>query len=80
MSVAFAVNENLSLSYAKIDETKLQAGLRSLTNIEASMKAYNVAYSMGSIAIKAHHGKFDNPDFVTTTSNEMTEISVSFAF
>ena len=80
MSVAFAVNENLPLSYAKIDETKLQAGLRSLTNIEASMKAYNVAYSMGSIAIKAHHGKFDNPDFVSTTSNEMTEVSVSFAF
>jgi outer membrane protein OmpU len=80
MAVAFAVNENLSLSYAKIDETKYQAGLRSLTNVEASLKAYNVAYSMGSIAIKAHHGKFDNPDFASDTSNEMTEVSVSFAF
>ena len=79
-SIAFAVNENLSLSYAAIDETKYQAGVRSLTNIEASMKAYNVAYSMGAIAIKAHHGKTDNADFSTTTSNDMTEISVSFAF
>jgi len=32
-SIAFAVNENLSLSYANIDETKYQAGLRSLTNV-----------------------------------------------
>ena len=44
------------------------------------MKAYNVAYSMGAIAIKAHHGQTDNADFTTTTSNDMTEISVSFAF
>jgi outer membrane protein OmpU len=81
MSVAFAVNENLSLSYAKIDETKYATGVRSaLTNVEASMKAYNVAYSMGSIAIKAHHGKQDNPDFANSTSAETTEISVSFAF
>ena len=80
MSIAFAVNENLSLSYANIEETKYQAGVRSLTNVEASMKAYNVAYSMGAIAIKAHHGQTDNADFSTTTSNDMTEISVSFAF
>jgi outer membrane protein OmpU len=81
MSVAFAVNENLSLSYAKIDETKYGAGNRAVnTNVEASMKAYNVAYSMGSIAIKAHHGKQDNPDFSSATSAETTEISVSFAF
>ena len=79
-SIAFAVNENLSLSYASIEETKYQAGVRSLTNVEASMKAYNVAYSMGAIAIKAHHGKTDNADFSSTTSNDMTEISVSFAF
>jgi len=79
-SIAFAVNENLSVSYANIEETKYQAGVRSLTNIEASMKAYNVAYSMGAIAIKAHHGKTDNADFTTATSNDMTEISVSFAF
>ena len=81
MSIAFAVNENLSLSYAKIDETKYAAGNRSAnTNVEASMKAYNVAYSMGSIAVKAHHGKQDNPDFSAATSAETTEISVSFAF
>ena len=80
-SIAFAVNENLSLSYASIEETKYATGVRAaLTNVEASMKAYNVAYSMGAIAIKAHHGKTDNADFTTTTSNDMTEISVSFAF
>ena len=55
-------------------------GLNSHKDVEAELKAYNVAYSMGAIAIKAHHGKTDNADFTTATSNDMTEISVSFAF
>ena len=79
ISIAFAVNENLSLSYGDIEETKNSA-LSTGTDLKSSMKAYNVAYSMGAIAIKAHHGKTDNADFTTATSNDMTEISVSFAF
>jgi len=82
VSIAFAVNENLSLSYADIEETLNKAGgqVQAATDVKASMQAYNVAYSMGAIAIKAHHGKTDNADFTTATSNDMTEISVSFAF
>jgi len=79
MSIAFAVNENLSLSYGDIEETKNHV-LSTGTDSKSSMKAYNVAYSMGAIAIKAHHGKTDNADFTSATSNDMTEISVSFAF
>ena len=80
ISIAFAVNENLSISYGEIEETKNMGGLNSHKDVEAELKAYNVAYSMGAIAIKAHHGKTDNPDFKTGLSNDMTEISVSFAF
>ena len=81
MSIAFAVNENLSVSYAQIDETKYQDGVRSAnTDIEADMKSYNVAYSMGSIAIKAHRSETGNPDFINATDGQMTEVSVSFAF
>ena len=81
MSVAFAVNENLSVSYATIEETKFAAGVRSAnTDIEADLKSYNVAYSMGSIAIKAHRTESGNPDFTDATDGQMTEVSVSFAF
>jgi outer membrane protein OmpU len=80
IAVAFAVNENLSISYADIEETKHVGLIGNASDVKAQMKAYNVAYSMGSIAIKAHHGKQDNPDFASATSAETTEISVSFAF
>jgi outer membrane protein OmpU len=80
IAIAFAVNENLSISYADIEETKHVGLIGNASDVKAQMKAYNVAYSMGSIAIKAHHGKFDNPDFASDTSNDMTEVSVSFAF
>ncbi len=79
-SIALVVNENLSVSYGNIDETKYQAGVRSLVNVETSMKAYNIAYSMGAISVSAHHAQVDNADFTTATSNDMTEIAVSFAF
>ena len=81
MSIAFAVNENLSVSYGQIDETKYAAGNRSAnTDIEADMKSYNIAYSMGSIAIKAHRTETGNPDFTDATDGQMTEVAVSFAF
>ena len=80
-SIAFAINENLSVSYAQIDETKVAAGNRTGANdIEADMKSYNIAYSMGSIAIKAHRSETGNPDFTDATDGTMTEVSVSFAF
>jgi outer membrane protein OmpU len=82
MSIAFAVNENLSVSYGEIEETKNRVGgaVAANADLTTDLKAYNVAYSMGAIAIKAHHGKTDNANFGTATSAEMTEISVSFAF
>ena len=82
VSIAFAVNENLSVSYGEIEETKNRVGgaVAANADLTTDLKAYNVAYSMGAIAIKAHHGKTDNADFSSTTSNDMTEISVSFAF
>jgi len=81
MSIALAVNENLSVSYGQIEETREMGDpTNTVKDVEATMEAFNVAYSMGAIAIKAHHGKTDNANFTTATSADMTEISVSFAF
>jgi len=82
ISIAFAVNENLSVSYGNIEETKNRNGgaVAAAADLKSEMTAYNIAYSMGAIAVKAHHGKTDNANFGTATSADMTEISVSFAF
>ena len=82
ISLAFAVNDNLSVSYGNIEETKNRNGgaVAAAADLKSEMTAYNIAYSMGAIAVKAHHGKTDNANFGTATSADMTEISVSFAF
>jgi len=78
-SVAVAVNDNLSISYAAITDEK-KANIDGTGNVEADLDAFNVAYSMGSMAVKAQHSRVDNQDHVLKGSAERTEISLSLAF
>ena len=73
-SIAFAVNENLSISYGQID-TELDGQ----TNDE-ELKGFSIGYSMGGITIKAHQNKGENMDGDANNESEHTEVSVSFAF
>jgi len=64
-SIAFNVNDDLSISYAKADDTyDAQAGSTSGTttgdnvaDVTTSMKSIQMAYSMGSMSIKAYRQK-----------------------
>ena len=78
-SIAFAVNEDLSVSYGQIDETKV-ANVVGTSNVEAEMESFNVAYSMGSMAVKAQHHSADNQDHAALGTSSRTEISLSLAF
>jgi len=73
-SVAFAVNENLSISYGVI-ETEFDG-----TTTDQEQKGFSVGYSMGGITIKAHQNKLDDVDGSATDEYEHTEVAVTFAF
>ena len=79
MSIAFNVNDDLSISYGELEDTmEASAGTAAVTTDISSIQ---VAYSMGSMAVKAKRVETDNPYAqITVSSDETTEISVSFSF
>ncbi len=79
MSLAFNVNDDLSMSYGELEDTKEAIG--STTAVATEVKSIQVAYSMGSMAVKAKRVETDNPYNQTiNNATEHTEISVSFTF
>jgi len=73
-SIAFAVNENLSISYGQID-TELDGQAN-----DEELKGFSIGYSMGGITIKAHQNKGEHLDGDAQNESEHTEVAVSFAF
>ena len=79
MSVAFNVNDDLSMSYGELEDTRENHGATSAVATE--VKSIQVAYSMGSMAVKAKRVETDNPyNQTVNNATEHTEISVSFSF
>ena len=79
MSVAFNVNDDLSLSYGELEDTREAHGATSA--VTTDITSVQIAYSMGSMAVKAKRVETDNPYNQTTkNADETTEISVSFSF
>ena len=76
--IAFAVNENLSVSYGAHDvEVDLAAG--DSTTQEATSVA--LAYTMGGASVTVQNSSMDNPAGSTTAQDEeRTEISLKLAF
>ena len=79
MSVAFNVNDDLSMSYGELEDTRENHGATAAVATE--IKSIQVAYSMGSMAVKAKRVETDNPYNQTLlNATEHTEVSVSFTF
>ena len=74
VSIAFAVNENLSISYGEQDTDRDGATLTQ------EVKGFSVGYSMGGMTIKAHKNEGTNLRQSANNESEHTEIAVSFAF
>ena len=74
--VAFAINENLTISYG-YQETEVATG-----NTDQEITGYAIGYSAGGMSIKAQHNEGEDAVTVGSTSVEMerTEILVGFAF
>ena len=75
--LAFNVNENLSVSYGERDVTFENPGA---ADIDENGEGIAIAYTMGSMKIAGNMNEVKNNDNVTGSSDEMTEIAVSFAF
>jgi len=74
MSVSFAVNDNLSISYGS-HETD-QGG----STVTEEVDGISIGYSMGGMTIKAHKNEGDNLGNTASTTSEHTEIALSWAF
>ena len=75
--LAFNINENLSVSYGERDVTFLNP---SAADIEENGEGIAVAYTMGSMKIAGNRNEVTNNDGTSGSSDQMTEIAVSFAF
>lgn len=76
-AIAFAVNENLSISYASQDR---EYDRPSTTNITENTDAFNASYTMGAASFRATVSDSSNTSGVTGDKAERMELSVVLAF
>ena len=85
MSIAFNVNDNLSISYSEVEDTyDAQTNVKGGTEVQdVTMKteSLQVAYSMGSMSIKAYSTETSNPNYDADAEKQnMNEIALGLAF
>ena len=83
MSIAFNVNENLSISYGELTETynAQDNASTAIANVDMESDSIQFAYTMGSMSIKGYQTSTDNPGWdANADSDEVTELAVNFAF
>jgi len=86
MSIAFNVNDNMSISYTTSDETydtqdNAATAVTTDDDVTETVDAIQVAYSMGGMSIKAYQMEVTNPDQDQDAADaSITEIALGFAF
>ena len=75
--VAFNVNDSLSVSYG---EREIEYGKASATHVTENGEGIAIAYTMGSMKIAGNRNEVSNNAGTTGSSDQNTEIAVSFAF
>jgi outer membrane protein OmpU len=76
--IAFAVNENLSISYNQHDMTYKKNG--SDADVTQESTGIAIAYTMGGATLAIQNNSQDNQSGTAGTNDEITEISLSLAF
>jgi len=75
-SIAFAINDNLSVSYGVI-ETELDGAANP---VDEEITGMSIGYSMGGMTLNAHHNEGENMGGSRQNEVEHTQVSISFAF
>jgi len=75
--ISFAVNDDLSLSYAKHESERNVVGG---TQVELDNKSLQAAYTMGGATISAAMTDADNAKYTAGSNTEATTVALSLAF
>ena len=84
-SIAFNVNDNLSVSYGKATDTyDAQSNVKGgteIADVEVDTKSIQASYTMGSMSINAQRTETDNVGYSTVGGSlTKTEIALGLAF
>jgi outer membrane protein OmpU len=85
MSIAFNVNDDLSISYAEAEETydtrDMLTSTTETADVTQQSESLQIAYSMGSMSIKAYTTEITNPNYDEDADNlKKNEIAIGLAF
>jgi hypothetical protein len=75
--IAYAVNDELALSYNVIESAK---HLHTSGEVEQETKAINIAYTVGGLTIGFQDASTDNAAYTNATSDDTRTISIKTAF
>ena len=78
MGIAFAVNENLSVSYNTHEVT--YAKTAGNADMSSDKEGIAIAYSMGGASVKIQNNETDGSSTATTYTEDRTEVNLSLAF
>ena len=76
--IAFAVNDNLSISYNEHEMTYKKQGAG--PDVTQDSTGIAIAYTMGGATVAIQNNSQDNQSGTAGTNDEITEISLSLAF
>jgi outer membrane protein OmpU len=77
MSISYAVNDNLSVSYGTHE---LDLGSATAVGTDQESSGWSASYTMGGMSISGHMHETDNVGGVATTDLKSYELELSFAF
>jgi hypothetical protein len=86
MSIAFNVNDNLSISYSETEDTydaqgNTAVGVDGVDDTKSKTESVQVAYTMGSMSINAYSTEISNPNYDSDADNlNVNEIAIGLAF
>ena len=80
-SVAFNVNDDLSISYSEMTSTHDSQTASTNTDVDEKYESIQAAYSMGAMSIKAYSTEITNPFFDENAATlKVNEIALGLAF
>jgi hypothetical protein len=81
MSIAFNVNDDLSISYAESDDTHDAGSVTTTSDVTQSSDSLQIAYSMGAMSVKAYATSIKNPNYDEDARDlSINEVALGLSF
>jgi hypothetical protein len=77
--ISFAVNDNFSISYSEVDNTK-EFGTAGQTDVTLSTDGIAASYNLGGASLLIQHNELNRTWASATASDENTEVRLKMAF